>query len=258
MTVKQTISIAGAVVISAILCLAGCGGSKVLKNPEQLRIERALASTSNHQIELILDLIIVRDGPGTWAKNADWDEYLLRVRNLSNNELQITGVAVYDSLGARQQPQIKRAILVDGSRAVAKRYKSEGLRVKAGLGGTTLLVAGGTAYVAGAGLGAAALAGGSSAVAGAAVIGIVAAPALAVGGIFRAVNNSKVADEIVNRNTPLPVNVAASSDTALDLFFSLAPSPRQIEVSYTNSKGEQKIVLNTQETLKGLHIVGSE
>ena len=30
-----------------------------------------------------LDWIIVRDGPGTWAKNVDWDEYLIRVHTKS-------------------------------------------------------------------------------------------------------------------------------------------------------------------------------
>jgi hypothetical protein len=72
-----------ALAVGLIIVLSGCGGTKVLKEPEPLQLTNILASTANEQISATLDWVIVRDGPGTWAKNADWDEYLLTVTNLS-------------------------------------------------------------------------------------------------------------------------------------------------------------------------------
>ena len=67
--------------------LSGCGGTKVLKEAQPIQTTQPLATVSDQQVTAILDWVIVRDGPGTWAKNADWDEYLLRIRNLSEQSI---------------------------------------------------------------------------------------------------------------------------------------------------------------------------
>ena len=63
-------------VLSAF-AVAGCGGTKVLKEPQPLQTTQPLAANSDQEVVATLDWVIVRDGPGTWARNADWDEYLL-------------------------------------------------------------------------------------------------------------------------------------------------------------------------------------
>ena len=68
--------------LSACL-LAGCGGTKVLKESQPIQTTKPLAAASDRQVSATLDWVVVRDGPGTWAKNADWDEYLLTVNNQS-------------------------------------------------------------------------------------------------------------------------------------------------------------------------------
>jgi hypothetical protein len=55
-----------------LLVLSGCGGTKVLKEAQPIQTTRPLATASDQQVTAILDWVIVRDGPGTWAKNADW------------------------------------------------------------------------------------------------------------------------------------------------------------------------------------------
>ena len=72
------------------LSLTGCGGSKLLDDPEPVTIVQPLTTVSDQRLEAHLDWVIVRNGPGTWAKNADWDEYLLRVSNLSDQPIQVT------------------------------------------------------------------------------------------------------------------------------------------------------------------------
>ena len=64
--------------VAAVLAtLSACGGTKVLGEPQPLVLEEALVTAAGDTgVTASLDWIIVRGGPGTWAKNADWDEYL--------------------------------------------------------------------------------------------------------------------------------------------------------------------------------------
>ena len=147
---RRTVLHTGATILSVLLLLGltGCGGSKVLKDGEPVSLVKPLTTVSDQRLEAHMDWVIVRAGPGTWAKNADWDEYLLRLRNLSDEPIRITGVAIYDSLDTRLENSANRKNLVKASRKSVRRYSDEGLEVKAGLGGPTLIAVGGTALVA--------------------------------------------------------------------------------------------------------------
>jgi hypothetical protein len=87
---------------------------------------------------------------------------------------------------------------------------------------------------------------------------ILAAPVLVVGGIFRGVNNSKVANEIEDRQTNLPVTLSADDATAMNIFFPLSPSPTRIEISYSDADGQHLLTINTAEALGGLHLRAPE
>ena len=138
--------------------------------------------------------------------------------------------------------------------------EAEGRVGEAGLGGAGLVAAGGAAYVAGMGIGAAALgATGSAAAAGVVAVGaIVAAPVLVAGGILRGANNGKVAAEIENRHTHLPLTLAADGEAALDIFFPISPSPIRIEINYSESGDTHLLTINTAEALDGLHLQAPE
>ena len=62
-----------------IVVLSGCAkGTKLIKEPEPYEIAKPIASATDKRLVANLDWVIVRKGPGEWAKNADWDEFLLR------------------------------------------------------------------------------------------------------------------------------------------------------------------------------------
>jgi len=255
---KRTLAMVA--LLLTVFYVTGCGGSKILKDPKTLELQGPLAVESDSKLTAGFDWVIVRDGPGTWSKNADWDEYLFRVHNTSDNEISIESVFIYDSLDTLITSDSNRKQLIKGSKAASKRYKAEGLKVKAGLGGAGLVAVGGASYIAGMGLGAAVLAGGSTAAAaGVVAVGaIVAAPVIIVGGIFRGVNNSKVANEIEDRQTVLPLTLSAGDATAMNIFFPLSPSPLRIEINYSDAAGTHLLTLNTAETLDGLHLRAPE
>ena len=241
--------------------LAGCGGTKVLSEARPMQVTRPLAVASGEGVTTRLDWVIVRDGPGTWAKNADWDEYLLRVDNQSETSIQLTGLVVVDSLDTRVEPQTGRKPLVKASKKAARRYKDSGIKVKAGAGVGTMLVAGaavsvlavGAAEVAALG----AIMGGTGVGAGAtAAVGglVLLAPVLVVGGILKAVNNSEVNTEIEKRQTTLPLEVAAGEEKLFHVFFPITPSPGMVELRYSDQGTEKLLVLNTHAALNGLHL----
>ena len=251
-----------AFLLSACL-LAGCGGTKVLKESQPLQTTKPLAAASDQQVSATLDWVIVRDGPGTWAKNSDWDEYLLRVNNQSEQSIQVTQLIVIDSLDTRIESQPGRKQLVKSSKKTAKRYKKSGMKVKAGRGAGTMLVAGAAVTAVGVGAASAVVFGGGAwtgAAAGAGSAGAAAGgllllgPALAVGGIVRGVRNSAVNKQIELRQTVLPLEIPASSELGLDVFFPLAPSPKSVELVYTDATGGHSLVIDTSTALDGLHI----
>lgn len=238
--------------------LAGCGGTKVLKEPEPLVLTESLAVASDERLSVRLDWVIVRDGPGTWARNSDWDEYLISVWNGSGDSQRISSIAIVDSLGTRVESGTSRKQLVKESKKASRRYKDEGLKVQAGAGGATLVVGGAAAaagavgIVAGSGL----ALGGGAAVAAAGLV--LAAPVLVVGGVFRGVNVSKVNKQIETRQTRLPIVLQKEEEKSLDIFFPLTPSPRQVEISYTDSLGDHTLIIDTQVVLEDLHLVQAE
>jgi hypothetical protein len=243
--------------------VAGCGGTKVLKEPQPMQTTQPLATVSDQRATTILDWVIVRDGPGTWAKNADWDEYLLRVSNLSDQPIQVTSLIIVDSLNTRIESQPGRKQLVKSSRKTARRYEESGVKVKAGQGAGTMLIAGAAVTVVGVGAATAvaygsimsASAGAAAGSAGAAAGGLLLlGPALAVGGIVRGVNNSKVNNQIVLRQTVLPLEIQAGEELGLNIFFPLAPSPKMVELIYTDATGKHSLVIDTSTALDGLHI----
>jgi hypothetical protein len=239
-----------------LLILTGCGGTKLLKEPEPLVATQALATTSDAQLSVTLDWVIYRDGPGTWAKNVDWDEYLIRVEHVGDGDIQIKSVNVIDSLDNLIAPGATRKELVKGTKQTKKRYKDYGLKVKAGASTGTILAAGAVTAVAVSSAGAMAMYGGTALAAGAAT-GVLLVPVLAVGGVVRGVNNSKVNKEIERRQSHFPVELLIGEQKSLDVFYPLVPSPRQVVLTYIDSDGEHRLIVDTANALHGLHIPDS-
>ena len=61
--------------------------------------------------------------------------------------------------------------------------------------------------------------------------------------------------EIIRRQTVMPLEIPPSQELPVDLVFPLVPSPTHLEVIYTDSDNEYRLVIDTQEALNGLHLV---
>lgn len=234
-----------------IVVLSGCGKTtRLIKDPEPLKLEKPLGSASDGRIVATLDWVIIRNGPGIWAKNADWDEYLLRFENVSGSPIQIANVLVYDSLGTQIDSRPDRKKLIQGSKETKRRYADSDIKVVAGVGSSAMTAAG----LAGAGaLGAKAAMGATSL--GLAIIAAPLVPLIGLAALGRNSRAKKVGKEIIRRQTVLPLEIPSSQMVPADLFFPVAPSPTHLEVIYTDTEGEYHLVIDTQEALNGLHLV---
>jgi len=253
-------STAAGVTVMYCLATAGCGGTKMLESPEEFVPGAPLAGTVDSHFAATLDWVIVRDGPGTWARSADWDEYVLTVHNRADEPLQVLSVRVVDSLGKVAAADDDRERLVEASRDTSQRYQGQGIEVKAGASSELLFAAGALGALGGvmaveAGT-TIALYGGGSAMAAAGVLGVlVLAPALVVGSVVKSANEAEVAMEIRRRHTLLPAEVAAGETRTLTQFFPLAPAPQRIELAWVDQDGQHFISIDTAEALAGLHLV---
>ena len=250
-------------VISFVLLLAGCAGTKVLDEPTLPPDRNPLVVARDRATTATLDWVIVRDGPGTWAKNADWDQYLLRLENRSTTDLRITEVYVEDSMGTKVFPGRDRKGLIAGSKQAADRYQDVDIKVKAG-SGTAVMVATvmGTTLVGGSvvGLGLAystfASLFGISTSFGAAVTTagaglVLVGPAMV---IRNRRNQRKVDARIQDIRSRLPFPVEAGMVKRAALFFPISPSPRHVVISYSRGESIQTLRLETRESLVGLHL----
>jgi hypothetical protein len=250
----------------ALVSLAACGGgTKLVKHPAQdtaaLLSAPAAVQADDGRLRAALHAVVLPNGPGSWAQNAYWDEYHLQVTNLSNEPLQLTGLAVVDSTGTRLVALNDRKALVRGSKATAKRYRADGVKVTGGAGSAALMLAGAGVTVAGVGTTAAAaygslLAGGGTAAGATAAAGamLLAGPAIAIVGIVRAVRIGHVSDELQRRAPAWPVVLGPGETRALDAFVPLAPSPARVELDYAAGNATQQLLMDVQAPLQGLHL----
>ena len=93
------------------------GGTKLVKDAAPVSQTTApVAQSADEQLSAKLNWVIVRNAPGSCAKNADWDEHLLRASNESNEPLQITSVTLTDFRGFTSASHAGRKLLVKASK----------------------------------------------------------------------------------------------------------------------------------------------
>ncbi len=71
--------------------------------------------------------------------------------------------------------------------------------------------------------------------------------------IVRGVRKGAVSKRMKERSSVFPLSLAAGQSLPLDVFFPLAPAPRRIEISYTDTNGAHVLSCDTTKALDGLH-----
>ena len=235
---------------AACVIVAECACAATLGEAQLLESSRPLAEGNDGRIHASIDRVILRNAPEAWVRDAEWDEYLIRIRALSDAPVEIREIAIFDALGQRIESRSDRGELVDGTRETERRYRQseELLRARASNGWVTagviiaasaLLMGRGSRGIEGAGWG---------------TIGAAAGVALAGVAVTGAVNNAEVNNEIQRRRTPLPIALPSGAEASVDLFFPISPRSGRTQIVYADRHGEHRLDIDTRQALKELEL----
>ncbi len=213
----------------------------------------SLASASG-DIHATLNAVIVRQGPGSWKRDAYWDEYIVAVTNPSDVTVTLRCVSLIGLAGETASAGTDPWQLEKQSQTRAE--KNYGLAKN-----TAVHVGGGvTTLAAGAGIGAVTAGSGGTIVSatalGAAVGAMVAIPVFAGTTIYRNVHGRhQIQREFNRRRIELPWQIAPGESRQGSFFFPITPGPKTLTFATEVSNGCAQATTIDLTRISQLHLV---
>jgi len=194
-----------------------------------------------------LNSVIIFGGPGSWKREAFWDEYVVTFHNQGDEPLQIAAATLVDFAGTPRSAGDDPWALEKESKTLEKRYQEAGMAFARIAAPRVLVAAAEPGVIAGAGIGAAGAAAAATAT-------VVALPVYGVAILsINSHNKAKIKAEFTRRRLPLPLSLAPGETRSGSLFFPMVPNPRSLIVNWSNESGALDAVLPL-EFLHGLHV----
>ena len=236
--------------------LCGCTHSRLVKNPPS-RAGASLGWTTAAPdgVAVQLDELILRNTAGSWVRDADWDEYVLTLRNDSAVDWQLDRIALYSAkLAAPEECSVSRERLEARTRYQLQALQDIGVIAGTGIGIPVVLM---TATI---GVGAAS-GGGYAALYAAGAVGAVAIPVGLIGGTAyvihrhhqRTEDRVRIDRQLAERGFTLPLVVPAGTTVRSSAFFPITPAPTRLVVTGTSAGVSADITLELPG-LGGLHL----
>jgi hypothetical protein len=233
--------------LSATLNVTGCVSTKYKRSPKPSEaVELNLAATTP-KVEAVLHSVVVFQGPGSWKKEAYWDEYQLSFVNRTDAVAEIDSVTVADVVNQEQIAGTNPWTLEKISRDHLQKYENTGQKILIGAGlGVAWTIAPSVAY-AGAWAG-------SSTVALAGVTTFFAVPAVVVSSLVMSHHaKNDIAAEFDHRRFSLPLALPGHGIKSGSLFFPVSPGPRNVRIK-GHMNGEPFELMVDLAPLAGLHL----
>ena len=200
----------------------------MLKEPNAEQIpDYRWAATAPDGLTATVHTVLVRNGPGSWVRDADWDEYILTVKNSSRSAMKIEFLRLYSPyLPASQQSSLVVKQLEEQSRNTLHNVRD--VTVVAGSGalaaGTTVATTAGAGYI------------GATMVV---PVAILTLPFLQYS-IDQTVERRHLEHEdrslieltILERGMHLPIEIPPDSEATRSAFFPLTPAPNRLVIDY--------------------------
>jgi len=237
-------------VLVPLLLLPGCSSTRYKpaskKTPPPVLLN--LPSTEP-PIEALLHTVIIYRGPGSWKRDAYWDEYVVTVANRGNALVTIESAWLTDFQDETTEAGTDPWKLETTSRTlVAKGFGfPRHLSIEIG-GGLTALALGG-------GVGALVFSGGFiTAGAGAIVGGILILPAIIGTTIYTNIDNRHAIErEFERRRLVLPSVLVPGQLVQGTLFFRISPGPQMLTLKCRIDNEPREVVIDLSP-LAGLHL----
>ena len=236
--------------LATLVTLPGCVSKRVQSAPK--KTPPAVPLNLNAQqppIAVVLNTVIVFEGPGSWKREAYWDEYVVSIVNQGQAPITIDDALLSTSLMASQTPGSDPWAIEAQSHKILK-DQTLGRQIVAGAGAGSALYA----YQAGAlALAGTAIATGSAAAVAGATVALVALPVFLVGSVVREITaHQAIEKEFKRRRLALPVQLQPGEMRQGSLFFPITPGPQRLEV-VSHSEGLAQSVNIDLTPLSNLH-----
>ena len=255
---KQMIPLLRSVVLMVLLlCLSACVTSKKYRlakddtPPAKHLGYRAVAQP----VELQLETVIIFKGPGSWKREARWDEYVVKISNNGDQPLSLDSAQLIDVLGVPQVPGEDPWKLEKLSYTNWDKYGKTGVKVLAGAGAVLIYAGAVEGVVIGAGLSGGAAAGGGLVFLGA--LPIVAVVDITAVAFMNHNNKEKVMAEFERRRLKLPCVIPVGGSVEGSFFFPMTPGPQRLIVQGKHG-GESCSLTLDLKPLAGLHLAAPD
>jgi hypothetical protein len=247
-------AVIAAVLAAWVLCLqCGCVATKYkLAKKNTLPVQLVdIAFPPSPPLQVRLASLISYGGPGSWKREALWDEYVVTLENRGERPLIIDSATLVDPEGMPYGAGSDPWALERQSRKLEQQYKDHGQAFLRAAGPGVLMVGVGAATISAAGGGAMFIA---PAVAGAAVVAVVALPVYYASVLMiNHHNKHAVMTEFMRRRLALPLTLAPGETRAGSLFFPMVRSPASLALRWSNEAGAATATLPL-EFLHDLHV----
>ena len=250
---RQGSWLAGVVLMGTALCLlTGCLSPRYKrasnKNPPAVMLK---VNFPPAPLEANLNTLIIPGGPGSWKKEAFWDEYVVTFHNSGDQPFHVASVELVDFTGSPRPPGDDPWKLERESKSLAKRYKDAGMTVVRVAAPRVLVTAAESSGAASAAIGGAGAA--TAATATAVALPLYGATVLGI----NLHNKKSIKAEFNRRQLRLPLVLAAGETRTGSLFFPMVPNPQSLIVSWSSESGGGDSVLPL-DFLQGLHVKGAQ
>ena len=257
---SRTVHLPGGKGLAALLagiCLTGCiSDSKYdMARDDTPRAQLLNVAFPPAPLQAALTTLIIYGGPGSWKREALWDEYVVTLHNPGDQPLTVSTAVLVDQSGIACTPGEDPWKLEDESKALCKEYDRKGVAFVKNAKPAVLTIGGIAA-------GSAALAAASST--GAVTVTVMQGPLAAVTVptyfLGRAIANDEdgadIEAEFRLRRLALPLVLAPGQTRLGCLFFPMVPSPHSLSLRWSRGSESGECVL-ALEFLHGLHIKSS-
>ena len=242
------------VVVLLPILMGGCFSSKKYRLAQKDVAPARLInwSTSSASVDLTLATLIVFKGPGSWKREARWDEYVIQLHNRGDTTMVVESAELIDLLNQPQSPGDDPWILEKLSHTNWDKYGKNGLKLLAGAGAVVVYSSAITVVATTSILGGAAAGGGTSLLL-LNIVPVIALVDIVAVQLINRKNKKTVQQEFDRRRLDLPLVAHAGATLTGSFFFPMTPGPQALLI-HGNQAGAPFSLRLELAALEKLHL----
>ncbi|MDB6113852.1 MAG: hypothetical protein JWQ62_797 [Lacunisphaera sp.] len=232
--------------LAAAFALIGCVSPRYRAAPEKTPAPRLLnVAFAPAPVTAVLNTVITYNGPGSWKRDACWDEYVISLHNPGAQPLQISSATLSDFAGTPRPDGREPWALEKESKRLERKYRDAGITFVRYTAPGVLIFGAGASFASAAFF--------SAGAATAASACFLALP-IYYAGVLTINHHNKAAmeKEFNRRRLALPLNLAPGETRTGSFFFPMVPNPRSLGLRWSQERTEGETALPLG-ILQGLH-----